>query len=125
MSSALELYEARLSYIRFLDGAVEIHFSYAYIHKTRGGPAGIPASGWCQEAVLSLVRPQVAEPLPPLPNSIIDGYLEVDGTRFELIPLPFERESSCLLHLEFSDGTLLHVSGEHPSIELLGEKVFL
>jgi len=125
MSSALELYDARLSYIQFVDGTLEIHFSYAYIHKTRGGPAGIPATGWSQEAILSLEDPEVAEPLPPLPDSIIDGYLEVAGVRYELIPLPFDRGSFCLLHLELSNGSLFEVSGEHPSIKLIGDKVFL
>lgn len=125
MGSELELYDARLSHIRFAEGAAEIHFSFAYIHKTKGMPGRDTGKGWSQEAVLRLQKARVSEPLPPLPNVIADGYLVVAGARFELIPLPFEREEHALLHLEFSDGTALDVQGEHPLIRLEGEKVFL
>ena len=125
MGSELELYDARVSYIRFADAVAEIHFSYAFIHKTKGTPGRDTGNGWSQEAVLSVEDARLAEPLPPLPNVIVDGYLEVEGRRHELIPLPCERVAPCLLHLDFSDGSVLEVRGEHPLITLLGEKVFL
>lgn len=125
MGSTLELYDARLSYIRFADRTAELHFSYAYIHRSKGGAGGSPATGWSQEAILLLEAAQATAPLPPLPNVIVEGFLQVDGTRYELIPLPFEREGACELHLEFSDGAVLDVRGEYPLIKLQGAKVFL
>lgn len=125
MSSVLELYNARVSYIRFAEGEAEIHFSYAYIYKAKGLPGRDPGTGWSQEAVLMLVAARMADPMPPLPNIVADGYLEVDENRYELVPLPFERDTSCQLYLEFSDGTVLDVQGEHPLIKLVGDKVFL
>lgn len=125
MGSELELYEGRVSYLRFVEGGLEIHFSYACIHKFAGQAGREIGKSWSQEAVLTLQEAQAAEPLPPLPNVIQDGYLEVDGVRYELIPLPFERSASALLHLEFHDGTVLEVRGQQPTITLLGEKVFL
>jgi hypothetical protein len=125
MGSELELYDARLSYIHFSDGAAALHFSYAYIHKTVGAVGRDTGRGWSQEAVLLVLDAQVNEPLPPLPNVIVEGYLEAGGTRYELIPLPFEREGAGLLHLEFSDGTVLELRGEEPQITLQGAKVFL
>ena len=125
MGSVLELYDARLSYIRFVEDEAEIHFSYAYIHKTKGVPGRDTGTGWSQEAVLFLRNAQAPEPLPPLPNVIVEGYLEVNGIRYELIPLPFDREESCLLHLEFTDDTVFDVRGDHPLIKLEGAKVFL
>jgi hypothetical protein len=125
MASELELYDARLSYIHLSDDMAEIHFSYAFIHKSTGTPGRDTGKGWSQEAVLVLEGAQVGKPLPPLPNTIVDGYLEAGGTRYELIPLPFEREGPGLLHLEFGDGTALEVRGYNPLIRLEGEKVFL
>lgn len=125
MSSVLELYNARVSYVRFADEEAEIHFSYAYIYKAKGLPGRDPGTGWSQEAVLMLKDARMAGPFPSLPNIVDDGYLEVDGNRYELVPLPFEHETSCQLYLEFSDGTALKVRGEHPLIKLVGDKVFL
>jgi hypothetical protein len=125
MGSELELYDARLSYIRFSGDAAEIHFSYAFIHKSTGTPGRDTGHGWSQEAVLLLEGAQASEPLPPLPNVIADGYLEAAGHRYELLPLPFEREGACRLHLDFGDGTTLDVRGENPQLRLEGEKVFL
>lgn len=125
MGSELELYDARVSYIRFAEGGAELHFSYAYIHKSVGVPGRETGNGWSQEAVLLLDSAQALEPMPPLPNVIVDGYLEVGGVRHELLPLPFERAGPCLLHLEFVDGTGLELRGDNPRIVLLGEKVFL
>lgn len=124
MGSELELYEARVSYFRFVGAVAEIHFSYACIYKTQGLGRRDTGRGWSQEAVLLLQQAEAVEPLPPLPNIVMDGYLEVDGVRHELIPLPFERSSSAQLHLEFSDGTALEVRGVGPMIKLLGDKVF-
>ena len=124
MGSALELFEARVSYLRAVDGAMEIHFSYACIHKFIGLPGRESGRSWSQEAVLVLQDAEVVEPLPTLPNEVSDGYLEVGGERYELIPLPFERTGPAVLHLEFIDGTTLDVRGVHPLFALLGEKVF-
>ena len=125
MSNALELYDSRVSYIRFTAEGAEVHFSFAYIYQAKGAPGRDPGSAWSQEAILYLESPQAVDPLPPLPNTIRDGYLENGGRRYEMIPLPFERKTPGRLHLEFADGSVLEVKGEHPLIKLVGEKVFL
>ena len=125
MGNSLELYEARVSYLQFVNQSVEIHFSYACIHKFMGQAGRDTGKSWSQEVVLSLQDAQLVAPMPPLPNVVLDGYLEVDGDRYELIPLPFERVSPASLHLEFSDESVLEVYGKYPLIKLLGEKVFL
>lgn len=125
MGDALELYEARVSYLQFVNESLEIHFSYACIHKFTGHTGRDTGKSWSQEVILSLQDARVVEPVPSLPNVILDGYLEVDGDRYELIPLPFERVSPASLHLEFNDESVLEVYGKHPLIKLLGEKVFL
>ncbi len=124
MGTALELYEARLSYLQVVEGAMEIHFSYACIHKFIGAPGRDSGKSWSQEAVLLLQDAEVDEPLPPLPNVVVDGHLEAGEECHELVPLPFERTSPALLYLEFRDGTTLKVRGRHPLLTLLGEKVF-
>ncbi len=123
MGSELELYEARVSYLQFVEEGVEVHFSYACIHMTKS-ERRYTGRSWSQEAVLLMQDGEVAEPSPPLPNRIADGYLEVGERRYEFIPLPFERSSPARLHLEFGDGSILDARGQHPMIKLVGEKVF-
>lgn len=125
MGSELELFEARLSYVRFSEGTAEIHFSYAHIHKTVGLPGRDTGKGWTQESILTLEAAERKEPLPPLPNIVVEGFIEVAGERYELIPIPFEKEGPALLHLEFTDGRTLEIRGMNPAIKLEGEKIFL
>lgn len=125
MGSHLELYEARLSYLRLDSEPAECHFSYAHIHKTRGMPPRDTGRGWSQEAVLLMEDASLVTDRPSLPNTIVDGYLEAVGTRHEPLPLPFERSGAARLYLRFADDSSLELRGNNPTIKLLGEKVFL
>ena len=64
-------------------------------------------------------------PLPPLPNTIADGFVEVGGIRHELIPLPFKRKVGARLYLAFVDGSQIEISGKRPVLELLGAPIYL
>jgi hypothetical protein len=99
------------------DGVAKIHFSHACIRKTK--------ATWSQEAELVLLGARMPEPLPPLPNTISAGFLEVGGIRHELIPLPFKRKVAARLYLQFVDGTETEIVGEKPIIELLGRPIHL
>ena len=125
MSSGLELHDSRVSHIEWLDGVATIHFSHAYIRKSKGKPGKDPGSGWSQEAELVLQEAAASGPLPPLPNTISEGYLEVGGIRHELIPLPFKRKVGARLYLLFVDGTQTEIVGNRPMIELLGTPIYL
>ena len=125
MSSGLELHDSRVSRIEWLDGVATIHFSHAYIHKSKGKPGKDPGSGWSQEAELVLREAAASGPLPPLPNTISEGYLEVGGIRHELIPLPFKRKVGARLYLLFVDGTETEIVGNKPVMELLGNPIYL
>lgn len=125
MSSALELYSSRVSRIALVDGMAMIHFSHAYIHKSKGKPGRDPATGWSQETELMLWEATAAGPLPVLPNTISEGFLEVGGIRLEVIPLPFKRKVGARLYLQFVDGTETEIIGKRPVIELLGTPIYL
>ena len=125
MSSGLELHDSRVSYIDLVAGAATVHFSHAYIYKSKGKPGRDPSTGWSQEAELFLLAAAVSGPMPPLPNSISEGFLEVGGIRHELIPLPFKRKVSAKLYLLFVDGTEIAIVGEKPTIELSGTPIYL
>lgn len=125
MSSALELHDSRVSGIDLVAGVARIHFSHAYIYKSKGKPGRDPSTGWSQEAELFLLAATVSGPMPPLPNSISEGFLEVGGIRHELIPLPFKRKVGAKLYLLFVDGTEIEIVGERPTLELLGMPIFL
>ncbi|HEY9199590.1 MAG TPA: hypothetical protein VIR60_09500 [Gammaproteobacteria bacterium] len=125
MSSALELYDSRVSHIEAADGIVRVHFSHAYIHKSSGAPGKSAGTGWSQEAVLTLFEVASLPEIPPLPNTISEGFLEVGGIRHELIPLPFKRKVGARLVLVFADGAEIEIVGDRPFIELKGSAIFL
>jgi len=125
MSSALELYDSRVSQITFVNGSAVIHFSHAYIHKSKRMPGRKPGTGWSQEAELIMEDAALADPLPPLPNTIAEGFLEVGGVKHELIPIPFKRKVAARLHLTFADGAKIEITGQKPFLELLGKAIYL
>ena len=125
MSSGLELHDSRVSRIELVDGTAMIHFSHAYIHKSKGKPGRDLGTGWSQEAELVLWEAAVSCPLPPLPNTISEGFLEVGGIRHEIIPLPFKRKVGARLYLLFVDGTETEIVGKKPILELLGTPIYL
>lgn len=125
MSSALELHDSRVSQIEAADGIVRIHFSHAYIHKSPGVPGNSGGTGWSQEAVLTLFDVRSSPEIPPLPNTVYEGFLEVGGIPHELIPLPFKRKVGARLVLTFVDGTRIELVGARPVMELKGNAIFL
>jgi hypothetical protein len=125
LASALELYDSRVSRIDEANGIVSVHFSHAYIHKSSGAPGKSAGTGWSQEAVLTLFEVGALPELPPLPNTIAEGFLEVGGIRHELIPLPFKRKVGARLVLVFVDGAQIEIVGDMPVIELKGSAIFL
>jgi hypothetical protein len=125
LKAALELYDSRLDQITLVNGAAVMHFPHAYIHRSSGTPGRDPGTGWSQEAQLVLASASHSGPLPALPNTISDGYLEVGAIRHELIPLPFSRRGKATLVLVFPDGTRFEVTGERPVVELIGTAKYL
>jgi len=125
LASALELYDSRVSRIDEANGIVSVHFSHAYIHKSSGAPGKSAGTGWSQEAVLTLFEVGALPELPPLPNTIAEGFLEVGGIRHELIPLPFKRKVGARLVLVFVDGAQIEIVGDMPVMELKGSAIFL
>lgn len=120
MKSGLELHDSRVSQIEVLDGVATIHFSHAYIHKSKGTPGKDRGTGWSQEAQLVISGVGAIGRWPSLPNSISEGFLEIGGIRHEIIPLPFKRKVGAKLSLLFADGTDVEIIGEKPFIELGG-----
>lgn len=125
MSKGLELYESRVNRVDSADGVVTIHFSHAAIYDAKGLPGRDPGTTWSQEAVLSLFEATLAGPRPVLPNRVGDGYLEADGERYEVIPLPLGERAAGHVHLEFTDGSVLDAAGSHPTLALLGNAIRL
>jgi hypothetical protein len=125
MRSALELHDSRVIHIEWVGGDVVIRFSHAYIHKSKGTPGKDPGTGWSQEARLVMHGASSEALLPPVPNTISEGYLEVGGIKHALIPLPFKRKVGATLCLEFVDGTRAEVVGDKPFVELFGAPMYL
>lgn len=125
MANMLELYDARVSRVHLVGATAEIHFSFALIHNTVGTPGRDTGKNWTQEAILLLEDAEIIGEMPPLPNTVIDGYLQDNTTRHELIPLPYAREDAASLHLVFTDDSILDIRGINPQIKLVGSKVFL
>ena len=125
MRSALELHDSRIDGVELVGGDAHIHFSHAYIHKSKSTPGRGTGTGWSQEALLAISGAVINGQYPTLPNAISDGFLEVGGIKHTLLPLPFKRRADVSLHLTFTDGTSLHVSGRGALLELLGQPIYL
>ncbi|HUR00299.1 MAG TPA: hypothetical protein VM166_12660 [Gemmatimonadaceae bacterium] len=119
------MHDSRVDAVEIIDADTHIHFSHAYIHKSKGTPGRDSGSGWSQEAVLIIAGAVSMAQLPPLPNTIADGYLEVGGIKHTLLPLPFTRKADVSLSLVFADGTSLALSGRGAAVELLGKAIYL
>ena len=125
MSSGIELHDSRVSHLDMTDGIVTIHFSHVYIHKSKGRPGQAQGTGWSQEARLILSDAAISGPMPTLPNTISEGFVEVGGVRHERLPLPFKRRVEAKVWLAFLDGTSTTITGKRPFIELLGKPIYL
>ncbi|MDZ4252994.1 MAG: hypothetical protein U1A72_10540 [Sulfuritalea sp.] len=125
MSSGLELYDSRIDEVQIVGFDARVHFSHAYIRKSKGRPGRDAGSGWSQAALLVIGEAVVIGQLPVLPNTIADGCLQVGGIRHGLLPLPFRRKAEVDLSLVFSDGTALHIAGRGAMVELLGKATYL
>ncbi len=120
MGRVWELFDSRVSNLRFQAEKVELHFSYTYIYLEHK-----PAVVWSQEVIMLMEHAQLEMPLPPLPNTVIEGYLELNGKHYESIPLPLPQKQNSRLYLQFADESVLALHGEHLEIRLVGKKVFL
>ncbi len=125
MSNGFELYQSRVSYMEVDQGSIAIHFPHASIYKAKGTPGRDPGATWSQEAELLMEDATVQSATALLPNMIDDGYFEVDGERYEVIPLPLGEHETGHLHLVFTDGTTLDVEGRNPIIKLIGRAIRL
>ena len=125
MRSGLELHDSRVSHMEWVGGDAIIHFSHAYIHKSKGSPGKDPGTGWSQEAQLVMQGASSEVSLPALPNTISEGYLEVGGIKHELIPLPFKRRVRAKLNLIFVDVSHMEIVGDKPFVELFGMPIYL
>jgi hypothetical protein len=122
---ALELHDSRIDRVEISHSDVYVHFSHAYVHKSKGMPGRNAGTGWSQEALLVISRVAGTPQLPPLPNTISDGHLEVGGIKHTLLPLPFKRKTGVSLSLVFADGTSLNLSGRGTALELVGQAIYL
>lgn len=125
LSNGLELHDSRIQSIEVMGGTATVQFSHAYIHKSKGTPGRDRGTVWSQEAELVLLEATASVPLPPLPNTISEGFLEVGGVRHALIPLPFKRKVGAKLYLAFVDGTQVEITGKRPVLELMGTPIYL
>ena len=121
MSKGIELFQSRISHVEWSDGLLTLHFPHAYIYQAKGTPGRDPGTGWSQEVELLLEDASVETPTATLPNMIEDGYFEMDGERFEIIPLPLGEHDTGHLHLLLADGSELDVEGRNPVIKLIGK----
>ena len=125
MKSGLELHDSRIDLAEISGTDALVHFSHAYIHKSKRTPGRDRGTGWSQAALLAITNAASTAPWPVLPNTIADGFLEVGGIRHTLLPLPFKRRGDVKLSLTFTDGTQLEISGRGASVELLGQAIYL
>jgi hypothetical protein len=125
MNSSLKLQESCVDCIELMNGIATIYFSHAYIYRPKGEHPEDKASGWSRKAKLTMINALLLAPLPKLPNTILEGFLEVEAIKQTLIALPFKYRADARLCLFFKDGEQLEVEGNVTSIELRGTPIYL
>lgn len=120
MGRVWELFDSRVSNLHFQDEKAELHFSYTCMYLEHK-----PDVAWSQEVIMLMEHAQLEVPIPILPNTVVEGYLELDGKYYEPIPLPLPQKRYGRLYLQLADENILVLHGEYPEIRLVGEKIFL
>ncbi len=88
---------------------MELHFSYTCIYLEHK-----PDVAWSQEVIVLMEHAQLEAPLLALPNTVVEGYWELDGKRYESISLPLPQKRNGRLYWQFANESGLVLRGEHP-----------
>jgi hypothetical protein len=98
MNRALEFHDSEVESIITDGDRVTVRFSEAYIHVSMGTPGVSPGDGFLQSA--ELVFSEASAPFPPNTHgSLSDGTIRVDGSSYDLLPLPFRADGKITAHL--------------------------
>lgn len=88
---------------------MELHFSYTCIYLEHK-----PDVAWSQEVIVLMEHAQLEAPLLALPNTVVEGYWELDRKRYESISLPLPQKRNGRLYWQFANESGLVLRGEHP-----------
>ena len=127
MNRCIELHDSELASVTPRAGAIELLLDPAYIHQSEREPGVHSGTGWVQQVVVRIHGYSLQTAVPPLPDKISDGTLQV-GTRLidNGVPLPFRTEHDIDLQLTLaSSGLSLRISGSGMETEELGEPRFV
>ena len=118
MTEAIELHDSDVAAVEIVGGAVRIQFLEAYIW--------VEDKGWGQKASLILENAQVKEKPGKFPVTISEGMLSGEKGQFDnIVPLPFSAQGPFSVEFVFTSGERLEVTGQNPTVELIGERRFI
>jgi hypothetical protein len=126
MNSKIELHDSEVSRIHEIGRSVDIEFSPAYVHKSRGKRGIDAGTGWVQNARLRFTGATVSGDRPSLPVTLWDGSLLVGGLEHDnVVPIPLAARGPVELRLVFASGQEIVVSAESIELELIGEASYV
>ena len=123
----IEIHDSVVDRIYLENGIAVLHFPQVYIHSSEGRPAVDEGTGWTQEAVIRVGNAQIEGMFSPGSreswggdgHSLYDGSLRINGSVFDLIPIPPEVRAEVELSLECW-GEIVRVRGNSVVLELCG-----
>jgi hypothetical protein len=122
VNATIELHDSEVAAIDQLDGAVTVHFSPAYLHKSEGRPGLDHGSGWVQNAKLSFTNGCAFGDLPELPCDVMSGEFVICGVLHDNeIPLPLDVAQNVELRLIFDSKHTVRITAARARLELIGE----
>lgn len=121
----LEFHDSNVASVKAVDGGLQIFFGAAYAHRSNGEPGVEAGSGYIQAVEFLLREVTWTGALEQCIGAISDGELAVDSRPIGLVPLPFRATGSVTLHLQFSNGSVLSVTGSYVQVYQSGPSRFV
>ncbi len=110
MNRGLEFHDSEVSSILVVGDDVLFTFRAAYIHESIGTPGVTPGDGWVQSAELVLVGGAASLRNTVGVDTLSDGFIEVQGQRYSVLPVPFSASAPVTAEFSFVSGLALRLS---------------
>ena len=112
IKTELEMHDTEISQIIYDKGQdyITLELRPAIVHKMLNNTKKKNHTVWIQNIDLRLLKIDGDPDLPLCPQEISDGFLEIDGSRYEnMLTMPFKEAGKCRLWLQFKNGNTLEI----------------
>jgi hypothetical protein len=127
-STELEMHDSEVSQIihEKNEDHITLELRPAIVHKILKKTKTKNHTVWIQSIDIKLLKIIEAPDLPICPLNISDGYIEIDGNKFEnMLELPFKKSGKCMLWLQLKNGIKLEIHSNKIEMIIKSEAEYL